>query len=556
MVAEHITEIITQVLKNLGLTVPDIHLEHPDLRFGDYATNVALIAGGKSGEAPRALAERLASLIHDEKGLVAKAEVAGPGFINITLSNDFLVKSVREVAAQDEKWGSNKMRKGEKVMIEYTDPNPFKEFHIGHLVPNAIGESLSRLIAVSGAKVARANYQGDVGLHVAKALWGVQKLGKADIAADLGFAYAEGARAYEENAQAKEEIEALNRKIYDQSDAALNELYDRGRKLSLEQFEVIYKRLGTKFDHYFFESAAGTRGTAIVLNGLENGVFEKSDDAIVFRGERYGLHTRVFLTSAGLPTYEAKDLGLAQLKKKVFPFDQSITITGSEQAEYFKVVKKALELIDEKLAGKIMVVTNGMLRLATGKMSSRRGDIIRGEDLLDELKATALLKMKERDLQNAEEVADAIGVAAIKYAILKQGTGKDIIFDREKSLSLEGDSGPYLQYAHTRACSIERKAKEAGVKVSAAKPKETLGDLERLLYRFPEVVLRAASEYEPHYLLSFLTGLAGAFNNFYATERVIEDTTYGSYKLALTKAFRITMRNGLELLGIKALERM
>lgn len=555
IIAEHIKEVVGRALQNLGLSVPDMHLEHPALNFGDYATNVALVAGKKALEQPRSLAERLVSLIHDEKGFIEKAEVAGPGFINITLSQDFLVKSIREIVSADEKWGKNTSRKGEKVMVEYTDPNPFKEFHIGHLVPNALGESLSRLIAFSGAKVARANYQGDVGLHVAKAIWGIQKLGKAESAGDLGRAYAHGAKVYEEDAQAKEEIIAINRKVYGRSDAAINEIYDKGRTLSLSQFELIYKRLGTTFDHYFFESETGPLGKSIVMDGLKKGVFERSDDAIVFRGERYGLHTRVFLTKEGLPTYEAKDIGLIHLKKKAYPFDQSVTITGTEQAEYFKVVKQSLSLINEKLAGKIMMIANGMLRFSTGKMSSRTGNVVRGEDLLDEMKAMALLKMKERNLDGAEEVADAIGVAAIKYAILKQGTGKDIVFDRERSLSLEGDSGPYLQYAHTRSYSIERKAKDAGLKASTVKPKGA-GDLERLLYRFPEVVERAAEEFEPHYLVSYLTEIAGRFNRFYAEERIIEDEAFGPYKLSLTKAFRITMRNGLTLLGIKALERM
>ncbi len=555
MIKQHITNIVTKALQSLTLPVPDIHLEHPELSFGDYATNVALMVGKQAGEQPRALAERIASLIRDEKGFIAKTEVAGPGFINITLSPDFLHKSIREIVSADEKWGSNTSRKGERIMVEYTDPNPFKEFHIGHLVPNALGESLSRLIEHSGAKVARANYQGDVGLHVAKAIWGIKKLGKAETAGDLGRGYAEGAAAYEESSQAKEEIVAINRAVYTKSDSNVNELYTKGRKLSLDQFEVMYKRLGTTFDFYFFESETGPVGKAIVLEWLNKGVFEKSDDAVVFRGERYGLHTRVFLTKEELPTYEAKDLGLAHLKKKAFPFDQSITVTGTEQAEYFKVVKKALELVDAKLAGKIVQISNGMLRLTSGKMSSRTGNIVRSEDLLDELKAVALLKMKERNAPGADDIADAIGVAAIKYAVLKQGTGKDIVFDHEKSLSLEGDSGPYLQYAHTRSVSILRKAREASMRASTAKPKEP-GELERLLYRFPEVVERAAAEFEPHHVVSYLTLLAAAFNRFYAEERIIEDTEFGPYKLALTDAFRITMRNGLELLGIKALERM
>jgi arginyl-tRNA synthetase len=286
-------------------------------------------------------------------------------------------------------------------------------------------------------------------------------------------------------------------------------------------------------------------------------VFVESEGAKVFRGEEEGLHTRVFLTSQGLPTYEAKDLGLLALKSKE-PLDSSITITANEQNDYFKVVLAAAKHLPElrEIANKTAHVSHGMMRLTEGKMSSRKGNVITGESLLTELTQAA----RER-----EDVA----VGAVKYAVLKQGSGKDIIFDPQKSLSLEGDSGPYVQYAHTRALSLIAKAKEAGVASEAlgegktwpSGPERTLqvsrsqSELERLLLHFPSVVERAAAELEPHYVTTYITELAGAFNAWYATERVIGGK-HPSYALLLVQAVQQTLAKGLNVLGIPAPEKM
>ena len=210
------------------------------------------------------------------------------------------------------------IKKGQKILVEFTDPNPFKLFHIGHLMSNAIGESISRFYEAMGAKVIRVTWQGDVGIHIAKAVWDLRRIYRdSDMAiyrnlrvSELGEAYARGARAYEENEDAKKEIEQVNKKIYDRSDAEINKIYDAGKRASLEYFENIYKKLGSKFDRYFFESELGSKGAEIVKQHPE--VFEQSEGAVVFRGEKYGLHTRVFINSSGLPVYEAKNLTKGQ----------------------------------------------------------------------------------------------------------------------------------------------------------------------------------------------------------------------------------------------------
>lgn len=313
-------------------------------------------------------------------------------------------------------------------------------------------------------------------------------------------------------------------------------------------------------------------GEGIVRANIGN-IFEKSDDAIVFKAEAYDpkLHTRVFVTSQNLPTYETKELGLTKMKFEKENLDMSIVITAHEQEEYMKVVSKALEIISPEYASKMKHIVHGMMRLATGKMSSRKGNVITGESLLLESCEQILEKIKERDFTNEEkkQISEEVGVSALKYSILKQNIGGDIIYDAEKSISFEGDSGPYLQYSYARANSILEKAKKENILPgfvflkpgfgNLQKPGfgESVSEIEKLLYRFPEIVLRSAQEFEPHYIANYLIELARAYNTYYGNTKIIDkDDETSPYKVALTLAFSIVIKNGLYLLGIKAPERM
>ena len=266
-IKKELENLIKESLEKLGVSLPEIILEYPsDISFGDFATNVALIAAKEMKKNPREFAEQIrAELLTKKPDFISKVEVAGPGFINFFLSREFFAENIAAVIKQKEKYGKNKSLKGEKVLVEYTDPNPFKEFHIGHLMSNTIGESTARLYENSGASVKRMCYQGDVGPHVAKALWAMKKTPLyGNKAAYLGKCYAEGSKAYEENPQAKKEIDEINKKIYERSDKELNALYEKGREWSLEHFEEIYKTLQTKFDYDFFESEIYGEGVKIV----------------------------------------------------------------------------------------------------------------------------------------------------------------------------------------------------------------------------------------------------------------------------------------------------
>lgn len=554
---ERLYKAISQVADSSGLSADGFVVEYPgDFSHGDYATNVALVAAKKAGENPREVAESIVTALTGNIEGVERVEVAGPGFINFYLARDVFGEVLKE--AQKDSWGKNNLSQGQRVMVEYTDPNPFKEFHIGHLMANTVGESLARLVESSGAEVVRANYQGDIGPHVAKCLWGVMKenLDPNDVKA-LGTAYVVGAAAYENDPQAKAEIDDINKRLY-QGDDALKPLYDAGRAASLSHFEELYKILGTKFDHYFFESEVGPIGVEVVKEGLKQGVFEESEGAVIYRGEKVGLHTRVFITKMGTPTYETKELGLDKTKFEKEKLDQSFIITANEQDGFFKVVLAAMAEVLPLVAERTRHISHGLMVLPTGKMGSRKGNVITGESLIGEMRDAANEKMEGRDLGDLKaSVADAVAVAAIKFEILKQGTGKNIVFDPVASLSFEGDSGPYLQYTHARIGSVSLKAEQAGVTSSFSTVPEELYLPERLLIRFPEIVLRALEEREPHYVATYLIELAGAFNTFYAQERIADATdTFAPYKLGLSLAVKNTLKNGLMMLGIQAPERM
>ena len=564
MIRELLRRNIAQTLGALGIeTLGDVAsftVEHPEeLSHGDYMTNVALVYARKAGMAPRVLAEKIVahfSKMHH----IDKVEIAGPGFINFFISREFFAESVADIIIADKKFGSNDLysKSGvNKVVVEYTDPNPFKELHVGHLMSNVIGESISRIIHASGAEVKRACYQGDVGLHVAKAIWGYLH---GDPTAKFGEHYVAGSTAYEENEAAKKEIVAINKHIYLKDDPAINDIYARGRQESLEAFEVIYKKLGTTFDYYFFESETTPIGVELVKKGLENGIFEKSEGAVVFKGdESKGLHTRVFVNSEGLPTYEAKELGLVKKKYEAYAYDLSVIITANEQSDYFKVLLDAVDkMFTDPHIKRIQHISHGMMRLPTGKMSSRKGGVVSGNSFIDATKAAIVTMLEKKSGEKlSDDSVEKIALGAIKYSILRQGSGEDIIYDVNKSVSLEGDSGPYLQYSTVRAKSVREKAAAAGIVKKFDSYPAAASDLERVLYRFPEIVEYSARKCEPHYIATYLIGVSAIFNNYYANNKIIEaNDLFSPYRTALTHAFEIVMHNGLTLLGIPVPEKM
>jgi len=566
---EKIRNIVAKKLTDMGTRNVSFLVEYPNnIEHGDFTVNAALVVAKTIGKKPREIASEIAGALKDALGEeVLSVEVVGAGFVNIKLSQSVVLGMLEKTIAEGNSWGKNNLRSGERVIIEYGNPNPFKEMHIGHLMGAVIGEALSRLIENSGAKLARDTFGGDVGPHVAKAIWGLQHMNitEPSSAKEIGRAYTHGSRAYSESETAKSEIDDLNVLLYKivaesknskELSSNTRELFDMwriGRAVSMEAFERLYKIIGTIFDYTFFDSDTIETGTDVVREGLKKGIFEESNGAVIYRGEKKGLHTLVFITSHGTPTYETKDMGLAFIKEERFPSDSSIIITANEQVGHFNVVLSALEDVAPLLAKKTVHIPHGFLRLSTGKMSSREGTVITASELLKDVILRA--SKKNPDLIVAEQVA----VGAIKYMVLRQSPGADIIFDPDKSLSLEGDSGPYLQYALVRALSVLRTAGEkldvVDEPILTQDAPETPYEIARLIVRFPGTIERAEKLFAPNMLVTYLTELASAWNSFYAKERIVGGE-YEAHKISLARAFAQTMKNGLTVLGIPVPEKM
>lgn len=543
-----------------------------NLQFGDFSSNISLIASKKiENSNPRQLAEEIISSLQQNteiQDIFEKIEPAGPGFINFYLKEDYLLNMLTEVAQDGTTFGTSSnvnpptshqeiaSQGGQKTVVEFGDPNPFKEIHIGHLRNFCIGESFSKLLESQGNEVIRANYQGDVGMHVAKCLWGImQRIADSEelTVKDLAEGYILGAKMFEEDENAKKEITELNKKVYN-DDPEIKPLWEAGRKVSLDHFEELYKRAGIHYDKYYFESSTAKKGKEIVLSHIDDGVFEKSDGAVVYRGEKDGLHTRVFLTSQDYATYEGKDLALAILKNEDIAYDQSVVLTGNEQLEYFHVMLAALKKISPDLASKTKHLTFGHVRLKEGKMSSRTGDVITASWLLDE----AVSRVKTAFTDMDEDTANKVGIGSVKYSMLKFSIPADIHFSFEESITLEGNSGPYLQYAYVRTQSVLSKSENQELRIKNEEVRnleKEESELLRFLTQYPYHVTMAAQDFAPNLLCNYLFELSQKYNLFYQKCKIIGGEKE-TFRLFLTKAVGNVLKNGLTILGIETVEKM
>lgn len=540
-------------------------LTRTEEQFGDYATNIALQLSKQLQRNPREIGEALATKLR--KSLADKIDdisVAGPGFINLKLNDLVLQQALKDQPA--------KSLAGQTIVAEYSDPNPFKILHAGHLYTSLVGDAVANLMEFAGATVHRVNFGGDVGLHVGKTMWAIlQELGgehqeKLQHISDdekldwVSQRYVKGNAAYEENEQAKAEITEINSRVYElhatnDHDNPFAQIYWTCRQWSYDGFESLYKRLNmAPFEKYYPESTVSDLGLQTVKQHIGS-VYEASDGAVIFRGEQHGLFTQVFINSDGLPTYAGKDAGLILKKHQDFAPDKSFIITDVAQKDHLAVVMKSISLFAPELVNATTHYTHGQIKLAGGvKMSSRKGNILSADDILDAAsEASQLLSEK----QNPD-----VALAAVKYAFLKNRIGGDLVYEPKESVSLEGNSGPYLQYAHARARSILDKVSNSNSQEPSQEPENYNGQFEteerslaRKMTEYAEVIDRAVAELMPHHICTYLYELAQIFNRFYEHNRVIGDARQKA-RLRLVEHYADLLKTGLDLLGISAPDKM
>lgn len=560
------------------------------IEHGDYATNAAFILAKQKGISPKACAEELVTTLQaDLSSYVEKIEVAGPGFINFFLKDD----SIRDENKKDDTVVITKYT-GKNILVEHSSPNLFKPFSIGHLMNNIVGEFVARAMIVSGAMVKTMSFPSDVSLGIAKALFILEKdikEGKIDsqyfkdnsedeVIKYLGEAYVRGVKECEENEDSLNEAKKVLEKLYKHTnigglieDEQFYNLITITRKINENYFKKVLKGIDSSIDAFVYESEAGNIGQILVEENTGEGkVFTKSEGAIVYipHEDRKDINISVFINSQGYPTYEAKDLGLMEIKfnggfvlKSIENFkpDFSFFITDAEQANHFKVVLDAASKLGgewEERVKKSIHVPHGRMLFKGQKMSSRLGGVPLALDVLavveEEVRERAGEKIAHLDADEKKELEREIALSALRIAVLRSKPGININFDPETSLSFEGDSGPYLLYTHARCFSLLEKGKE----ITPLWGNIAVTGLEKKLLHFDHELINACEELAPQKLVSYLFAVAQLFNGYYATTQIlVEGDDIGSaHRLMLVKRTQEVLKKGLFVLGIKAPERM
>ncbi len=536
----------------------------PEPSMGDFAFPCFSLAK-EMKKSPVEIAAELKEKIKMPDG-ISEVKANGP-YLNFFVKKEELAKDViHEVLKHKDKYGASKSKKG-RVMVEFFHANTHKGVHIGHIRNISLGESLCRIMELNGYKVIRANYQGDIGPHVVKCLWGLRNSRKKAPAGDkmsfLGKVYMEANRQISGNEKLEQEIKEMTKKLYE-GDKGLRAEWKKTREWCLREFDEFYKEYGVRFDRSYFESEVERDGLKVANELMKKKIAKLDDSAIIIDLNKEGLGIVVLVTKEGYALYHAKDLALASRKLKEFKkLDKSIHVVGKEQELYFKQIFRIFEMmgIAKKLNSYHLIYE--LVMLPEGKMSSREGNVILYPELKNKLieKSTEEVKKRHSDWANSkvEESAENIAFGALKFGMLTRENNKAVLFDWDKAMDFEGDTGPYVQYAHARICSILRKY---GKKANLNADLSYLGEKEemaliKIISEFPKVVDEAASSYKPHLVAYYLLSLSQTFNEFYHNRQILkEDATFRDARLVLITAVRHVIENGLRLLGIKAPEEM
>lgn len=561
IIAKKIKKVLDE--RKIKLTADEIekYIEiPPSIELGDYSFPCFFLAE-KFRKSPEEIATDVRKNI-DEKGF--EDVQANGAYINFFIDRKtFVAETLDKVLKEKEGFGKFNSEK-EKIMIEFSQPNTHKAFHVGHIRGTSIGESLARVLEFCGKEVIRANYQGDTGMHVAKWLWCYKKYHSGEKLKEkeswIASVYVEAVKKSSKSPKAEQEIREINRKLGTGEDKKLNELWKKTRKISLKSLEKIYSQLNTHFDVYYFESMEEEKGKAIAEILLKNKIAKLSEGAVIVNLEKYNLGVWVLLRNDKTVLYSAKDLALAEGKFLQYPdLGKSIYVIANEQNLHFNQLVKTLELMKFNQADKLKHVSFGMVRLPTGKMSSRTGENVLYSDFIEEMMKYSEKEIKDREPKikkiELENRALKISIASIKYSMLKQGANKNIIFNPKEAINFEGDTGAYILYTYARASSILRKAKKKNMNSNNEGFEPIEFELINKLSKFAEIVENSCITLNPSNIAVYSYQISKIFNEFYHSCPVINSENE-SFRLAIVSAFRQVLKNSLNLLGIETLEKM
>ncbi len=563
IIAKEIAEIVNINEKEL-----ESYIEIPkDTNNGDYAFPCFRLAK-ELKKAPQMIAEDIKNQIKIDEKIIDKVEVAG-GYLNFYIHQEQMIKEVLQEIANHEEYGKSEIGKGKNIVIDYSAPNIAKPFHIGHLRSTVIGGALYNIYKYLGYHTIGINHLGDYGTQFGKLIEGYKLWGKEyDIEKDpineLTKIYVRINQLCKEDEKVLEQCR-MNFKLLEEGDSYCTEIWEKFRSLSLKEFQKVYDLLGSHFDSWNGEAFYSDKMPEVIQILEKSGKLEESQGAKIINLEDKGINTPCIIQkSNGSTTYATRDLAAILYRARTYDFDKALYVVSYEQTLHFKQVFEVAKLlgIDEKYTNGLKHVPFGMVALPTGKMSTREGNIVKLEELLNEAIARAkeIIEEKNPELQNKEEVAKKVGVGAVIFNDLSNSRIKDEIFDWNQVLNFQGETGPYIQYTYVRTKSVLEKAGYVPKIEEVQYDKlldETSKNIIKLLYNFENILEQVTDKEEPSILSRYLIDLAKAFSNFYNDNKIlVEDKEIQNARVYLTYAAGKVLKIGANLLGIEMPDKM
>lgn len=536
----------------------------PNSDMGDYAFPCFKLAK-IFRKSPNQIAQELSSQF-EKPDFIEKIENAG-GYVNFYINKTLVAKQmIDEVFEKKEDFGKLSIGNGKNVIVEYSSPNIAKPFHIGHIRTTVIGHALYNLYKFLGYNTIGINHLGDYGTQFGKLIvaykkWGNEEEVKQEPIQSLLKLYIKFHEEVETDPSLDDDAREWFRKLEDKDEEA-SELWKLFRDVSLEEFSKVYEMLGIKFDSYAGESFYSDKMPKVLDLMEEKGVLVDSQGAKIVDLEEYSMPPALIKKKDGSTLYITRDLAAAIYRKETYDFYKNIYVVGSQQALHFKQWMKILEVMGYEWAKDCEHVQFGMVSLEEGTLSTRRGRVVFLEDVLNKAieKTREIISEKNPNLDSVDQVAKQVGVGAVVFQELSNSRIKDYTFSWERTLSFEGETGPYVQYTHARACSLIKKANieiNSDIDFNVLSQNKDAMEVIRVLGTFKSVLIRSAERNEPHHVSRFVLDLSQAFNKFYHDNLIlVEDENVKKALLALVEATRIGIKNSLNILGMEAPEKM